>query len=122
MLLLTLLLGCGGEVTVTPDQGACHDVDYTNPAPSTLEWAPADGGADVWRTYVFLDQSGLAFDPDFEIANGVLTVRERWTSPEGDAPFCYEPHVLLGGYRGTLEVRWFTEDDPDVPFDTLLID
>lgn len=119
---LLAFLGCASEVQVTPDQGACTDVDYANPAPSVLDWAAEGEGARVWRSYVFLDQSGLTFAPDFSIERGVLSVYEAWTDPEGDDTFCYEPSVTVTGYRGSLEVRWYTEDDADVPFDTVIVE
>ena len=120
--MLLLLIACNTEVTVTPGQTACTDVDFANPAPSTLDWEPEAEGAHVWRSYVFLDQSGLGFDPDLGIEKGVLSVHEAWVEPETDDPFCYVPEITVTGYTGELEVRWFTDDSADTPFATLLLD
>ena len=99
--MMLLLLACNQEVEVTPSQTACTDVDFANPAPSTLEWEPDGDGAHVWRTYVFLDQSGLTFSPDLGIEKGVLSIHEAWTEPESDDPFCYVPEVRITAYTGT---------------------
>lgn len=121
--MLLLLLACSSEIQVTPGQSACVDVDFQDPDPSTLEWeSTGEGAARVWRTYVFLDQSGLTFTPDLGIEKGVLTVNERWEEPETDDAFCYQPELEITDFRGVLEVRWFTEDDDTVPFATVQLE
>ncbi len=120
--MLLLLVACNTEIVVTPGQTACTDVDFANPAPSTLEWEPQGDEALVWRTYAFLDQSGLSFEPELGIEKGVLSVTETWVDGETDDPFCYVPQVTISGYTGELEVRWFTEESGETPFATLLLD
>lgn len=120
--MLLLLVACTTEVLVTPGQTACTDVDFANPAESTVEWEPDGEGAHVWRTYVFLDQSGLSFEPELGIEKGVLSVHEKWVDAESEDPFCYVPELTVTDYTGTLELRWFTDDSGDTPFETLLLD
>ena len=122
MALWLMLLGCGSTVEVTPSQSACTDVNYQDPAPSELGWEAAADGTRVWRTNVFLDQAGLSFDPELAIDHGTLSIFERWTEPETDDPFCYQPEVLLTDYVGRLEVSWFAEGDDAVPFATVVVD
>jgi len=118
-----LLLACASEIEVTPAQSACTDVDFENPDPSELLWeSTGDGQARVWRTYVFLDESGLGFAPELAIEKGVLSVTERWDEPETDDAFCYQPELEITGFRGALEVRWFLAEDDSVPFATVQLE
>ncbi len=122
-LLCFALTGCAGQVTVTPSQTGCTDFNYSDPADPVVDWASTgDHEADVWRANVLLDQAGATFSPDFSISKGILSVTEHWTDPASDDTFCYQPQLALAGINGTLEVRWFTEDNPDVPVQTVEVE
>lgn len=121
-ILCVALTGCGGEVSVAASQTGCTDFNYSDPADPVVEWeATAEHDANVWRANVLLDQAGATFAPDYAIDKGTLSIFEHWTDPASDDTFCYQPQVAISGIHGTLEVRWYTEDDSDVPFDTVEI-
>ncbi len=122
-LLVTLvapLSACGGDVTVTTSQTGCTDFNYSDPADPVVEWESiGEHEVLVWRANVLLDQAGATFSPEYAIDHGVLSVFEHWTDAASDDTFCYQPEVTVGDIRGGLEVRWFTEDDANVPFQTV---
>lgn len=121
-MLALLLFGCAGDVEVSSSQSGCVDFDYNDPAEPTVEWETT-GEASVlaWRTNVLRDEAGATFSPEYAIENGTLSVYEKWSDPASDDTFCYQPEVSIGGIKGKLELRWFTEDDGDVPYETVTI-
>ncbi len=115
-----LLLSACAPVALTPTQATCAQFDYENPADPVVDWQSDGGGeADVWRSNVLLDESGATFSPTFTNEPGVLSVFESWTDPATTDPFCYQPQVHFAGLHATLEVRWYTDADHDVPFQTV---
>ena len=120
--LFALLQACA-PIEVSSSQAGCTDFTYSAPAEPAVEWA-AEGehAAAVWRTNVLIDQAGATFSPTFAIESGVLSVFEVWTDPASDATFCYQPEVHVSGISGSLEVRWYTPDDPDVPYQTIRVE
>lgn len=122
VLLFALLQACA-PIEVSSSQAGCTDFNYSDPADPVVEWAAAgDDAADVWRTNVLLDQAGATFSPTYEIEAGVLSVFEVWTDPASADTFCYQPEVHVSSISGSLEVRWYTQDDRDVPYQTVSVE
>ncbi len=123
MLLALLLVACGEPIEVTASQSGCTDFNYSDPADPFVAWeATGEDSALVWRANVLLDEAGSTFAPTYAIENGTLSVFEVWTDPASTDTFCYQPEIAIVGIRGELEVRWFTESDRDVPFQTVIVE
>lgn len=118
-----LLAACNQLVEVSPSLQACADVNFEAPPASVVEAEMlVEASALVWRTNVYLEESGLSFAPTFAIHRGVLSIYEAWEGAESADPYCYQPQVQVDGIQGDLEVRWFLGPGETVPFETLIIE
>lgn len=117
---ILLFVACNQEIQVTPSQDGCTNFDYNNPADPVVDWVAQGDGALVSHQNVLLPESGLSFKPELVIDRGVLSVHEYWEDPANEEPFCYVANVLVQGYAGELEVRWYEGDDVE-PLNTFLI-
>lgn len=120
-MMLLLSLACAPDVTLTPATMPCEDVDLANLPPSELKSSTEGEVITVWLTNV-LEPSGLEFSPKLEPEGRILAVRADWTGEAGEADFCYQPSVEIGGLTGKLEVRWFLQVDDEAPYDTLTVE
>jgi hypothetical protein len=116
-MLMLALLACSPEITLTPVTDVCQDVDLDNPGDPQL----LSEGTDPLVVYLkpFVTSSGLEFDPTFATEGRELRVYQDWSGTPGDADFCYQPTVELGGVKGKLEVRWYLTPEDASPYATI---
>ena len=119
-MMLLLSLACAPDVTLTPVTVPCENVDLANLPPSELTSSASGDIITVSLTNVE-EPSGLEFNPTLEPDGRILHVRADWKGEPGDADFCYQPEVEIGGLKGKLEVRWYLKVDDEVPYDTLTV-
>jgi hypothetical protein len=123
MLLSLLLTTACSQVTLSYGDDGCTDYDFTDPAPSSLEWeSTGDDAVRIWRTNALMEQSALQFTPDIQIEGKTIHVYEAWSGGETDDPFCYFPYVTAEGLTAKVQVRWYLEADDATPFDTVSIE
>ncbi len=121
MLTVFLLLSACGNVTLTPSEGGCTDINLADPPASSVESeTDPDGSVRVYRAAAFFDQTGLVFAPELVTEGDVLHVHEAWSGGETEDAFCYQPTVTVTGLAAKLQVRWYLEGE-DTPFDTVEI-
>lgn len=121
MLPLLLLTACLGDPVLATETRGCTDYDFDDPAPPALKHE-ADGDAVVvWRTPVERPNLDDVFAPEFEIDGALVEVHERWTAGADGQAACLEPVLRVSEFGAPIEVRWFTEDDTNVPFDTITL-
>jgi hypothetical protein len=121
--MLILLLACIGNPTVEYSTEGCVDYVFGNPNPSTLVSSVKKGVADVYRSYVERPNLDDVFEPEIETDAGgsILIIREAWT-PGGDGnATCLDPHIEIADFGAPIEVRWYSPDDENIPFDTVTV-
>ncbi len=124
MLILSVFsfLACVGDPKLALSTQACQDFDPDDPADPALLSAVEGETVDVWRSPIQGYNLEDVFEPTITTDGELIEIFELWTPGEDTTPTCLEPHLALSEFGATLEIRWFTEDDANVPFDTVKID
>lgn len=119
--MLLLLLACVGNPVITPTTEGCHNYDFDDPKDSKIESSVKGDKADVYRSYVERENLDDEFAPDIVAEGNVVEVHEAWVPGSDGNATCLEPHVIIEEFGATIEVRWFTPDDDNVPLDTVTL-
>lgn len=110
------------DLSVTADVDGCEDFDFSDPEPSKLEGEYRGGGVvRVRRTFVVLNSSALAFDPEVDVDDPNVVITERWSGENEGASFCTEPLIDIGGVISAVTVTWYLEGE-DSPFDEIRVE
>ena len=117
--MLLLLIACVGNPVITPSTEGCQNYDFDDPQDSKIESSVKGDKADVYRSFVERENLDDAFDPEIVADGNVIEVHEAWVPGSDGNATCLEPHVLIEEFEATIEVRWFTPDDDNVPVDTV---
>lgn len=121
-MVILLLAACVGNPVIAPSTRGCTDYDFDDPAAPKVKQEDDGDAVIVFRTPVERPNLGDLFDPDITAEADVIEVRELWSSAADAVPTCLEPIVTVSEFGAPIEVRWFTEDDSNVPFDTVIIE
>ena len=116
-----LLLGACSqtEVVIGHELQGCEDYDPSNPPVEQLSYEESDLLVEVFRDGV-IESCDVDFDPEVEIEEGIILVREYWTeSEDGDCSTCFRPTILLKDPDpGDYDLEWYIGDDR-IPFDNI---
>lgn len=120
-MVLVLLTACIGNPVVAPSTRGCTDYDFTDPADPKIKQEDDGDAVIVYRTPVVRPNLGDLFDPTVSGEGDLIEVHEAWSSADDATETCLEPIVSITEFGAPIEVRWFTEDNDNVPFDTVTI-
>ncbi|MSQ02352.1 MAG: hypothetical protein EXR71_10765 [Myxococcales bacterium] len=116
------LLACVGDPKLAISTEGCQNVDPDDPADPVVATAIEGDTVDVYRTPVVGHNLEDVFEPTITTDGDLVEIFESWTAGEEATPACLEPHLAVSEFGATIEIRWYTEDDATVPFDTVKID
>ena len=119
VLLIPLLFGCSEvRIVVGHETNGCADYDPDNPPDEQLVVQEADLSMLVYRDGVEETCDSL-FEPDLELEDNRVLVREFWTEGVADCSVCFNPTIIIKDPDpGTYEVEWYLGDNA-VPFDNV---
>ncbi len=116
-----LFAACVGNPVLDPDTRGCTDYDFDDPAKPALKKEAEDGGVAVFRTPVERPNLDDSFEPEIVTDGATIEVHEAWVDGADGQASCLEPVLHISEFGAPIEVRWFTDADTSIPFDTLTV-